>query len=211
VTPSVRRRYKKAYEKKYKKLPIDLSNKALQTLQAFEKYAAIGKSFSWDRYNLVHAKVEIDKTDGKITQLLQQKATLSQKETKLLINDHLGDYITHVYRSLRSYEAGNKTASHLDATESIHHLLTTLFALHNRVRPFNKYLEYELTHYPLVNFSWQPQEFLTMLKCIAQETDPTTQRTIYNEVEKQARSKGYGYKYDAWGRNKLDYIQKPVL
>ncbi|MGI8419286.1 MAG: hypothetical protein ACR2LN_01430 [Candidatus Levyibacteriota bacterium] len=210
VTPAVIRRYKKDYEKKYEKLTIDLSNKALQTRKTFEHYAQIGKSFAWDRYNLVHAKVEIDKTEGEITQLLQQKAFLSPKETTALINDHLGDYITHVYRSMRSYDADKKTAALIDAAESIHYLLTTLFALHNRVRPFNKYLEFELTTYPLANFSWEPREFLTMLTRITQKADPTAQRMIYNKIETLARSKSYGYKYDAWGGNKLDYIQEPM-
>ncbi|MBI2601347.1 nucleotidyltransferase domain-containing protein [Candidatus Daviesbacteria bacterium] len=55
------------YYEKYEQLKIDLSNRAIQEISKFEKYALVGTSHEWDRYNLLHAIVEIDKSSGCIS------------------------------------------------------------------------------------------------------------------------------------------------
>ena len=195
---------RKSIEEKYKYVKIDLSNKALQTLSDFSKYAKLETEYDWDRYNLVHAKIEIDKTKGEIAQIVSMLETVSADEQKFLIDHNLGEYITHVYRSMKSYEAGDNVASALDAAESVKYLLTTLFALGNRVRPYNKYVFWELSHYPLVELPWNVEECMDILKAILQN-DMQAQQKIYAVVENLARQKGFGYKYDAWGE-KLKYI-----
>ncbi len=200
---------RKSIEEKYKDVKIDLSNKALQTLSDFFKYAKLETEYEWDRYNLVHAKIEIDKTKGKIAQILNTLETISEHEQKFLIDHNLGEYITHAYRSMKSFEVGDNTASALDAAESVKYLLTTLFVLGNRVRPYNKYLYWELSHYPLVELPWSLEECMGILKAILQN-DIRAQQKMYAVVENLARQKEFGYKYDAWGE-KLKYITQKKL
>jgi predicted nucleotidyltransferase len=182
--------YDKTYIEKYGgQLRLDISNKALQTISEFAHYAELGTSYYYDRYNLVHSKIEFDKTNGKIANLLQKIETLTKDEQATIVHNNLGDYISLVYQSIKSNEADRKVAASLDTAESIQYLLASLFALHDRVRPYNKYLEWELIKYPLAQLPWQPQEFLAMLTKIVKETDMKTQQVVYIEIEKLAQVK----------------------
>src|SRR5205823_14950747 len=66
----------------------------------------------------------------------------------------LGAYVNSTYRALRY-------GTRLDAAEAVPALLTAIFALEGRVRPFNKYLEWELRHHPLP--AWHPDTLLALL------------------------------------------------
>lgn len=211
VTQKQIKNYHKTYNEKYRgKLKLDLSNKALMTLSEFTHYAELGTPYFYDRYNLVHGKIEVDKTNGEIARLVQKIEILTKEEQATIVNNNLGDYISLVYHSVKSYEAGRKIAASLDAVESIEYLLTSLFAFSHRVRPYNKYLEWEIVNHPLEILPWQTQKFLAMLEKIIRKIDMRTLQVIYIEVEKLARQFGFGYKYDAWGvpYNKLEHIKQ---
>jgi predicted nucleotidyltransferase len=137
VTQEQIKNYHKTYNDKYRgKLKLDISNKALQTLSEFTYYAELGTPYYYDRYNLVHGKIEVDKTNGEIEKLVQEIETLTKEEQATIIHNNLGDYISLVYQSVKSYEAGRKIAASLDAAESTEYLLTSLFAFTHRVRPY---------------------------------------------------------------------------
>jgi hypothetical protein len=74
--------------------------------------------------------------------------------------------------------------------ESLPWLLETVFALHGRLRPYNKYLQWELENFPL------PESRNTMLM---PARVPTSALRLFNQVEALARRHGHANVLDAWG------------
>lgn len=186
---------------KYKKLNIDITNNAIQTLRSFEGYASIGTKSEWDRYNLLHTKTIIDKTNGDLQKILSQKSALDAKEAKTVINNHLGAYINLSYRSLKSILGGKSNESLLDAAESLEYMLSCLFALDSRVRPFNKYLKWELNKNKLDHSEQSATDTYELIVNYA-KAEPDAHKKIFQMIKNKALSQGFGKTYDAWG-NKL--------
>jgi hypothetical protein len=78
----------------------------------------------------------------------------------------------------------------LEEMESVSWCLTALFALHGRLRPYNKYLRWELTTYPLGD----PWDASTLPERLAD--DPAG---LFAGLEPLARERGHGDIIDAWG------------
>ena len=66
----------------------------------------------------------------------------------------LDAYINLLYRSLKSWRDGRPLEAHLDAAESIDLALWVIFAMHQRLRPPNKYLRWELQRHPFDSERW---------------------------------------------------------
>jgi hypothetical protein len=81
--------------------------------------------------------------------------------------------------------------------ESISPFLTMLFALHGRVRPFNKFLRWELEAYPLEDPCWRSEVLLPRLRQIA-GGDLDTQQSLFRDAEALALSRGLGAVIDSW-------------
>jgi len=79
--------------------------------------------------------------------------------------------------------------------EAIPHALRTIFALADRVRPYNKYLEWELRHHPLEG--WTADELLPLLDRVL-TGEPDAQHELFNRVEPPARRAGFGDVIDSW-------------
>ncbi len=103
------------------------------------------------RYAAAHAKVVLDKTEGSCTHVVAEQELLPGGSRDAVVREALDGYINQTYRSLRY-------GTRLDAVEAIPYALRTIFALENRVRPYNKYLEWEIRHHPLE--SWTADELL---------------------------------------------------
>ena len=97
-----------------------------------------------------------------------------------------------LYRSLKNARIGLELASFLDAQESIPWFLEFVFAVHGRLRPYNKWLAWELEAHPL------PWNDLPRLDRIARTGDPEEQRALFREVEAIAREHGHGGVIDGW-------------
>ncbi len=162
---------------------------AASTLTAFRD------SPKWDRYSYAHVQVPVDKLDGAVAGLVEAKGTLAETEARELARESLGAYTNSLYRSLRDDELGLELAARLDAGESVSALLTALFALERRVRPFNKYLRWELEAYPLRD--WETDELLGLIGA-ALEGSAEPQRTLFREVEPRMRAHGHGDVIDDW-------------
>ena len=67
----------------------------------------------------------------------------------LLEGDQLDGYVNMAYRALKSDRDGRALERRLDAAESVHWWLDVVFTLEGRVRPYNKYLAWELREHPL--------------------------------------------------------------
>jgi hypothetical protein len=97
---------------------------------------------------------------------------------------------------------------HLDAAESVPYALEVLFALHRRVRPYNKYLQWELERQPLGEPVWEAGRLLPVLRRILADGDPTAQRALFTGIEEGARRAGHDRVLDSWGED-LKLLRQP--
>jgi hypothetical protein len=165
-------------------------------LDEFRTHGLPGSGKEWNRPTFQHVRVEVDKLDGEIRRLVDEKARLTPDDARKLAVEALDGYINMLLRSLKNAEAGRAVAARLDAAESIPFLLTTLFAFDGRVRPFNKWLEYEVRRQPL-SFADIPARVYALVR------RPTTgaQRRLFRDVERLARERGFGAEIDLWEPN----------
>ena len=82
---------------------------------------------------------------GELAPLLESKRMIAPDVREAPVRGALDAYVNSTYRSLRYREVGGAGAR-LDAAQSVPPLLTALFALEGRVRPFTKYLPAALPH-----------------------------------------------------------------
>jgi predicted nucleotidyltransferase len=140
------------------------------------------------RYAAAHANVEIDKTGGELTRLLEEHESLLVGTRDAVVREALDAYVNQTYRSLRY-------GTRLDAVEAVPHALRTIFALAGRVRPYNKYLEWELRNHPLAD--WDADELLSLLGRVL-TGEPAAQHELFNRIEPLARREGFGDVVDGW-------------
>jgi hypothetical protein len=140
------------------------------------------------RYGAAHADVVLDKTGGELARVVAEQESLPAGSRDAIVRDALDGYINQMYRSLRY-------GTRLDAVEAIPHALRTIFALENRVRPYNKYLEWEFRHHPLAD--WTADELLPLLDRVL-AGEPEAQHELFNRIEPLARCDGYGDVIDSW-------------
>jgi predicted nucleotidyltransferase len=166
------------------------------TIEEFRRYALPGGRDAWNRPAFLYAKVEIDRLDGAIGQIVERKRRLTTEEARTIASEALDDYINTLFRSLRNLEAGRDLEGRLDAIESVSPLLTTAFALDGRVRPFNKWLRHELEREPL-----GIEGLLDRIARILGTPEPGELRAAFREMERHARARGHGSVVDSWEPN----------
>jgi hypothetical protein len=105
----------------------------------------------------------------------------------------LDGYVNSYYRSAKNARAGLELAALLDAQESIPYYLEFVFAVHGRVRPYNKLLEWELREHPL-----PATVDLSRLERIARTGDLTDQQALFRDTVALARELGHGATIDGW-------------
>lgn len=159
----------------------------------FRDHAMPGTRDAWNRPTFLRTRVDLDRLDGEIAQLVARKARLEADEAGAIAAAALDDYVNSLYRSLRNLEAGRALAGRLDAVESIGAALTTAFAFEERVRPFNKWLVHELAARPL-----EIADLLDHAERIARDPTPDAQRALYRVMESAARARGHGAVIDGW-------------
>jgi hypothetical protein len=158
----------------------------------------------FERYALARARIVLDRLDGGIARILADKARLGAAEASRQVSHWLDAYANSLYRSVKNDRDGHSLAARLDAADSIHFLLELLFALDRRPRPYNKYLDWELTRYPLPG--WDTDLLLRSADRISQTGDVPLQRRLFARVERAARRAGHGAVLDAWGED-LDLMR----
>jgi hypothetical protein len=167
------------------------------SLAEFRRHAAVGSELEWNRYTFAHVTADIDKT-GDIQALLDEKGTLPREAARRTAAEALDGYINQYYRSAKNLRDGDELAARLDAAESVPYFLVTLFALHERVRPYNKYLRWELEQHPLPDAQWSAARLLPLLDAVA-SGDMSAQRRLFRDMERLARERGHGDVVDGWG------------
>jgi hypothetical protein len=170
------------------------------TLQQFAEHAAWGGASAWDRYNWAHLRAQVDKTGGEIQTLIDEKGKIPADVVCEFIGSELDRYINQVYRSIKCLRDGNEIGYRFEAADSVRPLLDVIFAVHDRrLRPYYKYLEWELTEFPLHKFPWAAGELLEMLRAILATGSYQAQQQIFREVERVLRGEGCGEVFDGWG------------
>lgn len=185
------------YKNKYKSfggMDFDLS---VETLDELKSDAAWGSDSVWNRYNYTHLKAEIDKT-GEIQEIIDEKGTIPKREKDNFIIGSLDHYINQIFRSVKCSRDGDLKASHFEAAESISPLLDAVFALEGRIRPFYKFLDWELTNYPLTKLPWSKDDFINFLFEIVKTADIKTQQEILKNIEHVFRKEGFDSVFDSW-------------
>ncbi|MGW6645041.1 hypothetical protein [Streptomyces iakyrus] len=171
------------------------------TLAEFRTRGMPGRPDSFARYSYVHAEVLFDRLDGTVAGILDEKRTLGADEARDAAAGWLDAYVNQTYRSLKSYRDDRPGLGHLDAAESVPYALEVLFALHRRVRPYNKYLRWELERQPLGEPRWEASRLLPVLGRILADGDPPTQRALFTSIEEGARRAGHDRVLDSWGED----------
>jgi hypothetical protein len=179
---------------------LDLS---CMPLSAFRAYALPGHPADWDRYAFVHAKILVDKAD--IAAIVARKARLTVDESRDLALGAMGAYVNSGYRAAKSRRDGRKFAAHLDAVESLQHALTVMFAVHERVRPYNKCLAWELDRHPLPG--WPAADVLPALEKIVRHDDVPAGQWLFGTIEAALTTAGwFSVVEDDWGSD-LDLLR----
>ena len=136
----------------------------------------------WDRYTLTHTQRD-HRQDGR-------DPARDRREGPPLGGGGEVDPSARARRvhelALPRAQAAGGIGGRLHEAESMGHLLTCLFALEGRVRPFHDYLEWELEQYPLEGWD----DLLDLL-----EGD---QHELFRRVEAHVRAHGLGAVVDSW-------------
>ncbi len=169
----------------------------VMNLTEFKEYANWGSNREWDRYNFAHNKAVIDKT-GEIQKLMDEKGILPVEVQKEVIDDALGSYFNQIYRVAKYTRDGKNFEAYLDAVESLPFLTTALYALEGRLKPYNKYFEWELRNYPLKLLPWSVGEFISDYKHILQTGDFETQSKIFKEIKNLFKKEGFDSEIKEW-------------
>jgi hypothetical protein len=153
----------------------------------------------WDRYSFTHSRVLVDRANGEVARLAQAWGRLSGAESLLVLETYLDGYLNYVYRSLKSRRDGRMFEARLDAVESLAWGLPVIFGFERRVRPYNKYLRWELEHHPLERPAWTAEQLVPRLEQVLDTGNPAAQRWLFRSVETAAREVGLDGIVDGWG------------
>ena len=176
-----------------------------KSISEFREHAKSGTRTQYNKYTFTHNKAVIDKT-GEIQKLVEEKGVLESESTEKIIRDALGGYHNSLYRSLKNIRDKNLLAGHLDATETIPRILTFIFALEGRVRPFNKFLVWELENYPLEKLPISSVDFIAKIDTIIKTANIETQKDLLKIIQNLAKDNGYLDEVEKWHEYHFDQI-----
>lgn len=159
------------------------------SLAELEDVSPFGSVGWWGRWAYAHAKVLRDDTDGRITAAVRRLAIVDDDEQREILLDHdrLDGWVNFAYRSLKSTRDGRPFEARLDAVEAMPWLLDVVFTLAGRVRPYNKYLPWELREHPLAVPEWSAEAFLPELERLL-VGHPAALRRTFAVVDREVRA-----------------------
>lgn len=152
----------------------------------------------WDRYRIARGRILLDRTEGDFADDLRMWGRLTAEEKLDALDYYLDPYLTYSLRSLHQFRTGEQWAAHLDAVEAIPWALRLVFALHDRVRPTNRYLEWELAHFPLPGPEWDRDRLLGVVADLMRDGSPAAQRDLFARIEPPLREIGFGGALDGY-------------
>ena len=158
-----------------------------ETMAELEDPPQFGTQGWWFRWSFAWAPVLADRTAGRIPAALLRQATVTDDEAESILvqHDRLDGWINYAFRALKSDRDGRPLERRLDAAESMPWLLDVVFSLAGRVRPYHKYLPWELREHPLPE--WSEHELIPLLEATL-DGDPAAIRTTFARVDAQCRA-----------------------
>jgi len=105
----------------------------------------------------------------------------------LIDQDRLDGYVNFAYRALKSHRDGRDLETRLDAAVSLDWLLHVVFTLAGRLRPYNKYLLWELREHPLEVPEWSAEAFLPEIERML-AGDAAAIRRTFAVVDREVRA-----------------------
>lgn len=194
VKDKVKKSYEKKYTKDFQDPEFDIS---VRTVDELKKHAAFGSEMAWDRYNFAYVKVLFDRT-GKIQKNIDGKSIISEKEKKQIINGGLDNFINQVYRAAKCKRDGDPIAAQLEAAEAVPCFLDCIFALEGRIKPFHKYLAWDLKKHPLKKLPWSGVELIKKLMKVIKDGDQIVLLELFQKTRPIFQKAGYGKIYEGW-------------
>jgi hypothetical protein len=151
-------------------------------LSDLERVPPFGTGGWWFRWSFAWAPVLLDRTDGQLGSALRRQATVTTDEAEsiLVSHDRLDGWLNYAYRALKNDRDGRELECRLDAAESMPWLLDVIFTLAGRVRPYHKYLPWELRQHPLLG--WHVEDLLALLTATL-DGDLSAIRATFERVE----------------------------
>jgi hypothetical protein len=112
-------------------------------------------------------------------------------------------YLNSSHRSLKNQRDGNHLGALLDASETLPRLLDFLFAVEGRVKPYNKFLEWELREHPLRDEGegLSPGELLEHIEAVATRGNKSSQLALLKVVAELARRNGHQDLIASWSHH----------
>jgi hypothetical protein len=156
-------------------------------LPELDEVPVFGTDYWWYRWSFAWAPMLLDRTGGALPDAVRRQALVSPEEADsiLIEHDRLDGWLNYAYRALKSDRDGRDLERRLDATESVPWLLDTVFSLAGRVRPYHKYLPWELREHPIEGW---PAEVLLPLLTRTLDGDPSAIRETFALVRAQCEA-----------------------
>lgn len=173
---------------------LDLS---CMSLDDFVDHAACGSATEYERYAFTHVRVLLDRTNGTVPSLCREKGTLPSAVARERSPGALDAYLNSYYRALKNRRDGRELEFRLDAGEAVDRFLSVLLLLHERLRPYNKYLLFDLRVRPLPGGP-AADEAAPLLTKALRCADLRAHAALFRLLEPLARQQGYGSVLDAW-------------
>lgn len=184
-----------AYRRRHAGRDRERTDCSVMTLASLRAHAAWGGPEAWDRYSYAHVRILVDRTAGLCQQILDEKARVPPEEATSFIDGRLDHYLNQTYRALKCLRDALPSAARLEAAEAVAPLLDALFAFDGgRLRPFYKYLAWELETYPLA-----AGQALALQAPALLDPDAETLRRLLRDTEALFRPAGHRAVFEGWG------------
>jgi hypothetical protein len=169
---------------------------SVMTLEQFREYAAPGTPSAWDAYAFAHVEIVHDGLGGEIASIAAAKEFLPDEVADRNARGSLDAFVNLAVRRAKSDRDAQREAAVLDAAASIECAIETLFAMEQRVRPYNRYLGWELERHPLVLL---PSDVALpeMLAAVASGTGVLS-AALFKLVERSVSESGIRDVIEAW-------------
>lgn len=165
----------------------------------FAAYAAWGGPQAWDRYSFAHVRALIDRT-GDIQALIDAKGMIPPGEVAAFTDAALDRFVNQLYRACKCLRDGAPLAARLEAAQAPDAFLDALFALAGgRLRPYPKYLAWELAERPPAGAPWDAPRILSLLEAALGPSPIPPLQAMLAGLEPMARAAGHDAVLDAWG------------
>jgi len=182
---------------------------AVRTFPSFEAFAAWGTDEAVYRYTFAHLKALVDKT-GRAQPLIDAKACVPTAEIGPFLAAKVDYLLNQVYRAMKCLRDGDPEASRLEAAEGVTPFLDALFAVHGgRLRPYYKYLRFELAEHPLKASPLGPQALLAALMDVLSPGAAKALQRLAIATWPLFEAHGCAAVYQGWG-GALDWMLNPA-